>query len=415
MDASSGVLGGVASAAARPATLDLHVDSSFTRHRIERILNVVAGVGSSLLFAQAVVNALGAPHHACGWHIVVVIAVLVPLALMVLGLFLAKATRRLAGVFACVYPIALVVWAATTAGDAEATAADPWIWYLMNVATVAAIVAFSLPLQIVWAVGIPLLYGGARYTQISDQPLVPQVLTVMYGMILGTAFIVVAWMLRSVASRIDDTRGHAVRSYAAAAAADAAEAERIAVAALMHDSVLAALIATERARTQRERDLSVAMAREALTRLANVDRDSGEGSDAPVAADSVARDIGESVRELADGVTLDVRIAEKTPMLPGRVAGALVRATTQAVSNALEHAGGRSVRVELTTQASPTRVSIRVSDEGAGFNVADVADDRLGIRASIFARMAAVAGRAEINSDSTGTEVILTWQRSASA
>ena len=98
-------------------------------------------------------------------------------------------------------------------------------------------------------------------------------------------------MFRSVAANVDETRARAVASYAQAAAADAAEQERVAVAALMHDSVLAALIAAERAETPRERTLAVAMAREALTRLANTEQDAGEGSDEPVGVDVVADEI----------------------------------------------------------------------------------------------------------------------------
>jgi hypothetical protein len=103
------------------------------------------------------------------------------------------------------------------------------------------------------------------------------VLDAVFAVILGGVIVALGWMLRSVAVGIDRARRDAVLSYAAAAGADAAETERVAVAALMHDSVLAALIAAERAATPREEALAVAMAREALTRLANAEQDAGEG------------------------------------------------------------------------------------------------------------------------------------------
>src|SRR5690606_12025060 len=96
------------------------------------------------------------------------------------------------------------------------------------------------------------------------------------------------WVFRAIAVGVDEVRTRAVASYAAAAAADATEQERVAVAALMHDSVLAALIAAERARSPRERALAVGMAREALTRLANTDSTEEQGSDAPVAVETIA-------------------------------------------------------------------------------------------------------------------------------
>lgn len=157
--------------------------------------------------------------------------------------------------------------------------AEPWVWYLLNVASAAAAIAFPLALQLGWTVLVPALYIVARLAP-TGQPstdAVSVVLDAVFAVILGGVIVALGWMLRSVAVGIDRARRDAVLSYAAAAEADAAEAERVAVAALMHDSVLAALIAAERAATPREEALAVAMAREALTRLANAELDAGEG------------------------------------------------------------------------------------------------------------------------------------------
>jgi len=54
---------------------------------------------------------------------------------------------------------------------------------------------------------------------------------------------------------------------------------------------------------------------------------------------------------------------------------------------------------------------VTIVDTGPGFDVGAIAEDRLGIRASIFARMAAVVGRATIDSDAQGTSVVLEWER----
>ena len=143
--------------------------------------------------------------------------------------------------------------------------------------------AFPLLLQIVWTAFVPLLFGVVRLIQgsFARDYWFSVSLDVSFALILGGMILTLGWVFRSVAANVDETRARAVESYAAAAAADAAEQERIAVAALMHDSVLAALIAAERADTPRERTLAVAMAREALTRLANTEQDAEEGSDEP--------------------------------------------------------------------------------------------------------------------------------------
>ena len=202
-------------------------------------------------------------------------------------------------------------------------------------------------------------------------------------------------------------RRDAVLSYAAAAAADAIEAERVAVAALMHDSVLAALIAAERAATPREEGLAVAMAREALTRLANAEQDVGEGPDEPVPATALVGGIRRSAG--ADGRALDVRaeIGDGAREIPGRVARAIVLAATQAIANADQHAGGAGLVV--TVRADAGAVAVRIVDAGRGFDPAAVAQDRLGIRGSIVARMAAVGGRARVTTGPSGTSVLIEW------
>jgi signal transduction histidine kinase len=66
--------------------------------------------------------------------------------------------------------------------------------------------------------------------------------------------------------------------------------------------------------------------------------------------------------------------------------------------------------VQLTGYASPGSVSVRVRDTGPGFDVTAIPADRLGIRGSIDARLAAVGGRSEIDSHAGGTTVTLEWE-----
>jgi signal transduction histidine kinase len=386
---------------------------SFTRLRIERIIAVVVGLGSLARGIQALLTALTVPPQESSlWHVPLMLITFVPLAAMVVACFIGRAVRWTAGLFAVIYPLALLLWpVATAAGQADPDS-QPWIWYLVNVATVASVLAFALPLQVVWTAMVPLLFGVVRLIQGGFDPayLYPVALDVSFALILGGLLVTLGWVFRSVAANVDETRARAVESYAAAAAADAAEQERIAVAALMHDSVLAALIAAERAHTPRERTLAVAMAREALTRLANTEQDSEEGSDEPRDAESVAQDIERAALELGVEVHADRSIDPVTPPMPGRIARALVLAATQAISNAAQHAGASGLAVSVEGRADPARVCITVRDTGAGFDLDRVPHDRLGIRASIFARVAAVGGTSSIDSDPDGTTVRLEWR-----
>jgi signal transduction histidine kinase len=393
----------------------------FTQARVERIIGVVVALGFAVLGVQAFLNALGSTQESPPWHLALMIGVFPPLALAILACATGIGVRVCTGLLAVVLPLAVIAWPVATAGrgadagvDAAGTVTEqPWIWYLLNVATVAAVMAFRMPLQIAWAVLVPVLYAAARLLQLDADAAATAavILDAVFAMILAGVVIALGWMLRAVALGIDRARRDAVDSYAAAAAADAVETERIAVAALMHDSVLAALIAAERAETPREEALAAAMAREALTRLANADHDSGEGSDDPVAAAGVAAGIQAAARELGAALTVRAEVASDAGVLPGRVARALVLAATQAIANAVQHAGAAGLQV--TVQARAAGIRVRITDAGGGFDPAAIPEDRLGIRGSIVARTAAVGGRARVQTTASGTVVTLEWERRA--
>lgn len=387
---------------------------SFTRSRVERIISLVAGgFGSLILGVQAFLTALGSTDERAGWHAALMISVFGSLTVMILACVIGRGVRVAAGAFALVYVLALVAWPIATAGIVPTSFDEPWIWYLVNLATLAAVLAFPFPLQIAWTILAPLLFGVVRMIQVGfDPPYLPAVaLDVSFALILGGVILTLGWLFRSVAVNVDETRARAVSSYAQAAAADAAEQERVAVAALMHDSVLAALIAAERASTPRERTLAATMAREALTRLANTEQDDHEGTDEPWDAATLAAEIAEAAGEL--GVDVDVQrdLHPDAAPIPGRVARALTLAATQAVANAVQHAGGAGLGVAV--MAGDGRVRVEVHDAGEGFDLDAVPDDRLGIRASIIARVAAVGGRADLETGPHGTIVRLTWQEPA--
>lgn len=384
----------------------------FTGKRMERILAVVVAIGSALLGAQALFAVVGGFAHdpKIGFGLLVAV-VYVPLVGMLIACVTGRGVRLASAIFAIVYVLALLAWPLVPFG-AHAAGNQPWIFFLVNVSVVAAMLAFPpLPVQLVWAFGVPLVYGYVRLVEggFAGPFWTTTAFDVSFTIILGVVIIMLGWMFRSVAAGVDEARGRTVASYAAAAAAAASEEERVAMAALMHDSVLAALIAAERADGDRARGLAVGMAREALTRLANTEAiDVQEGSDAPVAAAQIVAELRRALSELG----ADAVVEERTAIgeVPGRVARALVLASRQAIGNAVAHAHGRGLHIVLT--GGDDGVSVVVMDSGPGFDVDAIADDRLGIRASVLARMAGVAGTAEIASDACGTTVTLAWRRS---
>lgn len=383
----------------------------FTGKRMERILATVVAIGSTVLGTQALIAAistLSAPEPA---HVVMLLFVFVPLLLMLVACVVGRGVRVASGLFAVAYVVALAAWPAVVDPLNSDAAQQPWIFFLVNVGVVAAMLAFPLWLQFAWAAGMPFVYAYVRLVQggFSKEFWVTTAFDFSFTLILGLVIVSLGWMFRSVAAGVDDVRGRAVASYAAAAAAAAAEEERIAMSALMHDSVLAALIAAERAEGERAQDLAVAMAREALTRLANTEAAvAEEGSDEPVATAQIVIELRRALSEIGADAMVEER-GGGAVAVPGRVARALVLAARQALGNAVTHAGGRGLHI-ITEGLGDDGIQVTVSDTGPGFVLDEIGEDRLGIRASIFARMAGVAGTARIDSDSSGTVVALGWE-----
>ncbi|WP_435746059.1 ATP-binding protein [Microbacterium sp. PMB16] len=383
----------------------------FTGKRMERILAIVVAIGSAALGAQALIAAVGATSWDDVAHIGTVVVVFAPLAAMLLACLIGRGVRVACGIFAVTYVIALAAWPIVVDPTDKGADAQPWIFFLVNVGVVAAMLAFPVRIQFAWAFGMPFVYGYVRLVQggFSREFWVTTAFDVSFTLILGVVIVSLGWMFRSVAAGVDEARGQAVSSYASAAAAAAAEEERVAMSALMHDSVLAALIAGERADGDRARELAVTMAREALTRLANTEAPAvQEGSDEPVGTTQIVAELRRSLSEVGADAIVEERGG--LGLIPGRAARALVLAARQAIGNAVTHAHGRGMHIVVEGHGDEG-IRVTVSDAGPGFDVATIGEDRLGIRASIFARMAGVAGTAQIDSDENGTTVTLGWAR----
>jgi len=322
-----------------------------------------------------------------------------------------RGVKRAAGTFTVAYALALLLWPLVVDRTVREPADQPWIFFLVNIGVVAAMLAFTTRVQLIWALTLPILYGYVRLVQgdFEETWWISTGFDVSFTIILGAVIIALGWMFRQVAAGVDEARSKAVESYASAAAASAAEEERVAMSALMHDSVLAALIAAERADSERERALAVVMAREALTRLANTEASlAQEGTDAPVAREQVVAELRRTLSEQGVDAVVEER-GHEAAIVPGKVARAMVLAARQAIGNALAHAGGHGLHIVVDSRADE-HIAVTVLDAGPGFDPDAIGEDRLGIRASIVARMAAVAGTSTIRSDADGTTVTLSWE-----
>lgn len=84
----------------------------------------------------------------------------------------------------------------------------------------------------------------------------------------------------------------------------------------------------------------------------------------------------------------------------------LIAAASEALVNAAKHSGAE--RVSLYLEVEDDQISVFVTDQGKGFELASVGGDRKGISESIMSRMQRAGGHADVVSEpGEGTEVVM--------
>lgn len=183
----------------------------------------------------------------------------------------------------------------------------------------------------------------------------------------------------------------------------ARQQERAEVAAMMHDSVLHTLTLIQRHHDDPAQVAKLARAQE---------RDLREWlyGERKSAAESFAEAIRAAAAEVEDrhGVRLDVVSVGDSPLDPQLEA--CVAAAREAMVNAAKYAP--EAPISVYAELADDRVEVFVKDRGPGFNLDEVAADRMGVRESILGRMKRHGGQAEIRTaPGEGTEVRLTAKR----
>ncbi|GAA4780108.1 ATP-binding protein [Microbacterium gilvum] len=167
--------------------------------------------------------------------------------------------------------------------------------------------------------------------------------------------------------------------------------QRAEMAAHLHDSVLQTLALIQNRAGASSEVGRIARAQERELRAWLYDDD--EPADSDLATD---------LRDYATALELDYEVAV-TVVSAGssaeRASGEVAAAAREAMLNAARHAGGE---VSVYIEGAPGAVDVFVRDRGAGFDPADVPDDRFGVRESIIGRMRRVGGMAAVSRGAGG-------------
>jgi hypothetical protein len=242
-----------------------------------------------------------------------------------------------------------------------------WIWLVVG-----------LGLTILGLVG--LLVRGTNLTELW------QVAGAVLAALVGVAVLSAPWILR-LWSNLRLEQAARIRA-----------TERADIAAHLHDSVLQTLALVQRRADDPATVVRLARSQERELRawLYGEERHS---------TDSLASGVTAVAHEVEDehGIPIEVVATGDRPLDDG--GRALVKAAREAMLNAVRHgAPPVSVYVEIGAQG----VEVFVRDHGAGFDLGDIRDDRLGVRESILGRMRRHGGAARVRRLESGTEVELT-------
>ena len=240
------------------------------------------------------------------------------------------------------------------------------------------------------AAGVGMLVGALLLfaVQTGETGVAREVLVAGLLGVVGLALTVGPWLFR-LAGDLSEERAARVRSQ-----------ERADVAAHLHDSVLQTL-----ALIQKHADDGRAVTR--LARAQERDLRSWLYADPAPAATSTASALREAAAEVEDahGVPVEVVTVGDVPF--DEAVRPVVLAAREAMVNAAKHSGAEKIDVYLETTHGQVEVFVR--DRGRGFDPADVAEDRLGVRHSIVDRLDRHGGQARVRSaPGDGTEVRLT-------
>ncbi|WP_181243275.1 sensor histidine kinase [Glaciihabitans tibetensis] len=380
--------------------------------QVETVISRSVAVFGIVFGAQTVPVLLGQIHQAQPvWVAVATITVFATLIVAMVASLADRFVRSSQGLVSIVYAAALLTWPFAVLDPALVTGTNHWLYLLLTVATATAAIAFRTRVAVAYLFLVPGFYGFVRLTPAggSVDPL-NDLFDVVYAMILGAVIIVIARMLRQAAAAVDAAQATALARYGHAVRQHATEVERVEVDAIVHDSVLTTLLTAARAFTPEAMALSARNARNAIEHLHDA------ALVVPEDGTTVKlRDVATRIRDAALTLTppFQLRMRDIGPRsMPVQAAEAVYSAAMQAMVNSLQHAGkDEGVQRWLSAYGiGVDGIQVEVGDNGAGFVLSAVPQERLGVRVSIIERVAGAGGLAEIDSaPGEGTIVTIRW------
>jgi signal transduction histidine kinase len=386
-------------------------DPEHAETRVLRTIVVVFGITTVAFFALTLGTVLAeAPYLQPWWTLVAATVVFgVPPALAVTGRFLRRRTLQVAlGGYAIGFLLVVLSFVPAMTVWPMPIDLPPWPLVLTAIGTVAAALAWRPAAVWLYLIANIAAMAPVRYIADGYENLGLAAQDAFFSFAFSAIFTIIASVSVSNARAADRAAAAARAAASRASSAQARVRERARLDALVHDEIMTTFLYA----TVGTPELDGAVARQARRALDQL-HSLGTGGPATIGAVEFASRLRAAV-SLSERVSLTVegtRMAE----LPSEVVEAFVEAAAEAVRNSLAHAypGNARGEVAVTLRQSDTGVTVRVADEGVGFQPRLVEAHRLGIRVSIVGRLAVVAGcvAAIDSTPGSGSRVTLSWRQ----
>ena len=317
------------------------------------------------------------------------------------------AMRSAAAVAALAFLTAAFTWPLAWTGLQLPGDAGVWLAAFPGLASLAGIIAWSTSVAFIHLVigctAVQMINLVAR-ANASAPMLIPEI---TFAIMFCTLFVGGAAMALRTGRLLDATTDatHAAAAGAASQRARAVERERFD--ALIHDGVIATLLAASRpVHRQNIRALAATTLRELddLHTIGNPDQD--------IDLDEILAQLRSATVDVDPSALFVVTGTEtaQTLRLPLSTVRSISAALSEALRNSHLHAGSRAART-VTVALQSESISIAVVDDGVGFDHTAIPPHRLGIAVSILGRMRHVTGgSAQVDSEpGRGTTVHIEW------
>lgn len=383
--------------------------TSAARSRLETIFRRGFPVVASILFIETLVNMLAQRPLLNYWSDVYLAMIIAAIALSFITAWRSDSAKWPIALFALLSAIGLLIWPNLLLSDAVfPDGYQPWFWWLLGIAGVGAAVAFPIWLAMLFifvtSVGwLPLhtsLVGGNAGIDNALQDAI-------YLFLICNSLLAVIWLIRDAARKTDIANSSAVEREIERAKIDAVERERLRLDALVHDTVLNALLTAANATNKKDRESAARLAKQAIDSLEKAREDRTTGVLNPQGLFQ-ALEIASS--RLSRLVKVNVKSATLME-IPAEVATALTEATLQALDNSIRHS--QASRIELNLSATSERgLEIQVIDNGKGFRPERISKTRIGLRTSILSRAESVGAKVLLESNlGSGTKIEIRWKQ----